>query len=156
MKETVVTRWLNEIDTAKKREKEYRKDGERVLQIYAGKKVKTHPFNILFSNTETLLPAIYSQVPRPVVQRRFKDEDPLGKAAALASTRVLEFLLDTNVDGYETFDDGMRSATLDGLLPGRGVTGVKYDAEIGQLGSGERQKDPALEDDDGNEDEPAE
>ena len=124
-----VTWWLNEIYAARKREKDFRNDGERILDIYSGKKAETTPFNILYSNTETLLPAIYSAVPRPVVQRRFKDEDPLGKAAATAGQRVLEFLLDTNVDGYETFDEAMRASVLDGLLPGRGVTCVKYDAE---------------------------
>lgn len=126
----VVVWWLNEIDAAKKREKDFRKEGERVIGIYSGKKPEETPFNIVYSNTETLLPAIYSQVPRPVVSRRFKDADPIGKYAAKAATRMLEFLLDTNIDGYETFDDGMKRATLDGLLPGRGVTCVKYDAEI--------------------------
>jgi hypothetical protein len=131
--ESPIAYWLREIQAAKKRDKDYRKEGLRILEIYAGEKADTIPFNILFSNTETLLPALYSAVPRPVVDRRFKDGDPLGKAAATAGQRVLEFLLDTNVDGYETYDEAMRAATLDGLLPGRGVTCVKYDAEIGQL-----------------------
>lgn len=128
-----VSHWLNEIAASKKREKDFRKEGERILDIYSGKKAESTPFNILFSNTETLLPALYSAIPRPVVQRRFKDEDPLGKAAAQAGQRVLEFLLDTNVDGYETYDDGMKAATLDALLPGRGVTCVKYDASLGEM-----------------------
>ena len=122
--------WLNEISAARKREKDFRREGERVLEIYSGKKKETTPFNILYSNTETLLPALYSAVPRPVVQRRFKDEDPLGKAAATAGQRVLEFLVDTNVDGYETFDEGVRAVVLDALLPGRGVLSVKYDAQV--------------------------
>ena len=125
-----VRHWLGEISSAKKREKDYRKDGKEVIDIYSGKCPDKIPFNILFSNVETLLPALFSQTPRPVVQRRFKDEDPLGKAAAMAAQRMLEFLCDTNVEGYETFDQAMRYATLDGLLPGRGVTSVKYDAEI--------------------------
>lgn len=137
----LITHWLSEIDLAKKREKDYRKEGVRILQIYGGKKIETTPFNILFSNTETLLPAVYSQVPRPVVQRRFKDEDPIGKAAAQASTRVLEFLLDTNVDGYETFDTAMRCGVLDGLLPGRGVTAVKYDSDIGKMNDGDEENE---------------
>ena len=112
-----VSYWLNEINACKKREADYRKDGERILEIYSGKKAATTPFNILFSNTETLLPALYSAVPKPVVQRRFKDADPLGKNAADAGARVLEFLVDTNVDGYETFDEGMRASVLDALLP---------------------------------------
>ena len=122
--------WLNEISAAKKREKDFRKTGQRVLDIYSAKKGKEIPFNILFSNTETLLPAIYSAVPRPIVQRRFKDEDALGKAASMAGQRLLEFLIDTNVEGYETYDEGMRAASLDALLPGRGVTCLKYDAEL--------------------------
>ena len=125
-----VRHWLGEIASAKKREKDYRKDGKEVIDIYSGKQPDKIPFNILFSNVETLLPALFSQTPRPVVQRRFKDEDPLGKAAAMAAQRMLEFLCDTNVEGYETFDQAMRYATLDGLLPGRGITSVKYDTEI--------------------------
>lgn len=137
-----VTWWLNEIAASKKREKDYRETGKKVLAIYGGDKSDTTPFNILFSNTETMLPALYSAVPRPVVQRRFKDEDPLGKQAAMAGQRVLEFLVDTNVEGYETFDEGVRSATLDALLPGRGVTCLKYDADIGEMAPTEEGEDP--------------
>jgi hypothetical protein len=126
----VVQGWLDEIKDAKKREDDFRKDGERVLKIYGAEKNETTPFNILFSNTETLLPALYSAVPRPVVNRRFKDEDPMGKASATAGQRALEFLLDTNVDGYETFDEAMNHCVLDALLPGRGVATVKYDAKV--------------------------
>ena len=131
--DSVVRYWLNEIGAAKKREKDWRKDGERILEIYSGKKSSTTPFNILFSNTETHLPAVYSAVPRPIVTRRFKDEDPLGRHASMAGQRVLEFLVDTNVDGYETYDEAMRASTVDALLPGRGITCIKYDAEIGEL-----------------------
>lgn len=122
--------WLGEIASAKRREKDYRKDGQEVIEIYSGKRQDETPFNICFSNVETLLPALFSQTPRPVVQRRFKDDDQIGRAASTAAQRMLEFLCDTNVEGYETFEQSMRSATLDGLLPGRGVSVVKYDAEI--------------------------
>lgn len=122
--------WLNEINDAKKREKDYRKEGQRIREIYAGKKKDNIPFNILFSNTETLSPALYSSTPKPVVQRRFKDDDPVGKAASVAGQRCLEFLIDTNLEDYETFDGSMSDATLDALLPGRGITRVKYDAEV--------------------------
>lgn len=133
----IVGFWLDEINASKERDKDFRKEGQRVIDIYSGKKHKTTPFNILYSNTETLLPALFSQVPRPVVQRRFKDSDPMGKASSEASQRALEFLLDTNVEGYETFEEGMSSATLDALLPGRGVTCVKYDATVSEVKEGE-------------------
>lgn len=126
--------WLGEIAAARKREKDWRKEGRRVNEIYGGEKKDQTPFNILYSNTETLLPALYNSVPRPVVQRRFKDEDPLGKASATAGQRVSEFLLDTNSEEYASFDDVMVDAVLDGLLPGRGASRVKYDAQVGKAG----------------------
>jgi len=131
--------WLDEIDSAKKREKDFRKEGERINSLYAGEESERTPFNILFSNTETMAPVLYSAQPRPVVDRRFKDEDPLGKAAAMAGVRVLEYLADTNVDGYDTLDEGMKAATLAALLPGRGVLSVKYDAEEGMYPPAEGQ-----------------
>lgn len=122
--------WLGEIAAARKREKDFRREGRRVMDIYEGKKKDSIPFNILFSNTETLLPALYNSQPRPVVQRRFKDEDPLGKVASQAGQRMLEFVVDTNIEDYDSFDGVMVDTVLDGLLPGRGATRVKYDAEI--------------------------
>lgn len=136
-----VKHWIAEIRAAEKREKEFRKCGREVLEIYGGKKVKTTPFNILFSNTETTAPVLYSAQPRPVVQRRFKDEDALGKAAATAGVRMLEYLADTNIDGYDTLDDGMKACTLAALLPGRGVLAVKYDAEEGMYAPAEGQEE---------------
>lgn len=119
--------WLEEINDAKRREKDYRKEGKDILEIYSNDK-KT-PFNILFSNTETLLPALFSEVPRPVVSRRYKDEDPMGKSVAEAAQRMLEYLIDTDLDDYDKFERSMSNATLDGLLPGRGITSVKYDTD---------------------------
>ena len=122
--------WLAELEAAKKREQDYREDGEAILKLYEAEKEARPYFNILYSNTEVLMPSLYSNVPRPVVSRRFKDDDPLGKAAAQAGTRCLEFLLDTNVEGYETFDQAMEHVVLDACLPGRGATVVQYDALI--------------------------
>ena len=122
-----VKTWLEEISTARRREKTWRKDGQEIRDIYDGKMKDEIPFNILFSNTETLIPALYNSTPRPVVQRRFKDEDPLGKMAATAGQRMLEFTIDTNSENYQTYDDAMTEAVIDALLPGRGATRCRYD-----------------------------
>jgi len=124
--------WFDEIRASLKRDKQFRKTGKRVFEIYDGCEKQDVPFNILYSNTDTLLPALYSNTPRPVVQRRFKNDDPVGKAASDASIRMLEYLFDTNVEGYESFDDALSSVTLDALLPGRGVTRVVFDAEVSE------------------------
>jgi len=123
--------WLDEIKESKKREKEFRKNGKIINEIYNGEKSDSVPFNILYSNTETLKPALYSQTPRPVVKRRFnQDESPLISAVEEAGTRILEYFLDTNIDGYESFDDSMSDAVLDGALPGRGITQIKFDSTM--------------------------
>lgn len=124
--------WCGEIDAALKREKDFRKEGDEVISLYEEGKADKSQFNILFSNTETLAPALYNSTPRPVVKRRFNDPDPIGAAAAKLSQRILEFMLDKGDMDYSPFDDCMKSAVLEALLPGRGVTEFKYDSVIGK------------------------
>lgn len=142
-----VKRWFAELEAAKKRDDKYRKHGKRILEIYGAEDGAKVPFNILYSNTDTLLPALYSATPRPVLKRRFRDENPLALAAAEAGKRMLEYQLDTNIDGYETFSEGMNSAVMDALLPGRGVTRIKYDAEVGEYLEGESNEIESEDDD---------
>lgn len=127
-----VTYWLDEIKASRKRHENYRKVGKEVFEIYEADKEQDRetPFNILYSNTETLRPALFSAQPRPVVERRFKDDDALGKFAAQAGKRALEFHLDTNREGYETVTEAMGACVLDAILPGRGMVQVKYDADF--------------------------
>ena len=125
-----VQSWLTELDSARKRLKDYRKDASRVVKLYEGGKASESPFNILYSNTETLAPALYNNLPRPVVQRRFKDDDPLGKVASDVARRSLEFLIDNELGTYTPFDNLMQQAVLEALVPGQGVTRFKYDASI--------------------------
>lgn len=126
----IVSYWLSEIKSAKKREDRYREMGREVLELYDASAEQETPFNILYSNTETLRPALFSAQPRPVVSRRFQDTDPLGKSAADAGRRILDFHLDTNREGYETVMEAMANVVLDALLPGRGMACVKYDADF--------------------------
>jgi hypothetical protein len=128
--DALVEYWKKEIDLAKKRERSFRKEAERVQDIYEAKKEGENNFNILYANTATLLPAVYNQTPRPIVERRFHDADPLGKAAADAAERSLEYLMDTPTGGYEAYDDLFRQAALGACVPGRGVTRWRYDPEI--------------------------
>lgn len=128
-----VKRWIRDIETAQKREERYRKEGKRVMAIYEGERVEDTPFNILYSNTAILSPALYGNLPRPIVQRRFKDTDPLGKAASEASTRMLAFLLDTNSEKYDDFDSVTKETVLDACLPGRGLGEYCYEAETADV-----------------------
>lgn len=125
-KTTFVKKWLTDIDDAMKREKKFRENAQKVVDIYEGKKSDETPFAIIYSNTETLQPALYNARPIPIVTRRFKDADPVGKAAAETSTRTLKFLIDTEDKDYDNFDELMQAANLDALLTNRGITRFKY------------------------------
>lgn len=129
----VVEYWLNEIKASRKRHERYRKMGQEVYALYEADDEHEVPFNILYSNTETLLPALFSATPRPVVERRNKDDDPVAKLASQAAKRVLEFHLDTNREGYETLTEAMGACVLDAILPGRGMVKVKFDADFHQI-----------------------
>lgn len=125
-----VTNWLREIELAVKREKNFRKEGSRIEKLYEGCKPKEAPFNILYSNTDTLSPALYNTTPRPVVERRFKDEDIPAKWAAKVGKRCLEVYLDPGETGNSAFDTLMEMAVLEALLPGRGITKFSFDADL--------------------------
>lgn len=131
---TPVELWLAEIDSAMQREKNFRKDGQRITELFEGEKKAEFQFNILYSNTETLAPALYNSTPRPAVSERFKSntQDVVAPLAARAAQRLLEFLLDDGMASYATFDELMKAATLEALVPGRGVTWFKYDPKIVQ------------------------
>lgn len=132
--DSVVSSWLTRIQDTEKLWKKFREEGKRITKIYEADDSNfaslCTPFNILYSNTETLSPALYSQVPRPVVGRRYKDADPLGKAVSDVLTRTLEFLLDDGVAEYPDFDTLMKKAVTEALVPGWGVTRIKYDADV--------------------------
>lgn len=124
-----VSNWLKELEKARKREKSFRDKGQKLVKIFEAAEGEKIPYNILYSNTETMLPALYNAMPRPTVSGRFqRKNDALQRLAATVSERILKYLMDTNAMGYETFDSAMRQCTLEALVPGRGFLRVKYDA----------------------------
>jgi hypothetical protein len=99
-------------------------------------------FNILWSNVQTIQPAIFARLPRPDVSRRFRDNDPIGRVASMMLERALEFEL----EHYGDYKSAMNNAVLDRLLGGRGVAWVRYEPHI--VGS-DSENEPNPEADDG-------
>jgi hypothetical protein len=118
-----VKRWLLELDLADKAESKWRKAATEAMERYRDEKDRgnTVRFNILYSNVQTLAPALYNATPKADVRRRFRDADVVGKIAA----DVMERALDVSIASYD-FDSSMQAAVLDYLLPGRAVTRVRY------------------------------
>jgi hypothetical protein len=121
----IVRRWLAELALADKAEEKWRKEGCEIYDLYEGEETRENSFNILWSNTETILPAVYNSTPQPDVRRRFRDPDPVGKVAST----VLERSLSYQIDDYD-FDAEIEDAVLDALLPGRGVVRINYEPEF--------------------------
>jgi hypothetical protein len=91
--------WEKALSDAERAEKDWRARGRDIVQIYRGDIPITRPrsgkynasstygskqnqasaFNILYANTEVMLPAVYSKPPDPVVKSRFvkKTSDPI-------------------------------------------------------------------------------
>jgi hypothetical protein len=83
-----VAYWMSCLDDAERAEKDWRNRGRQIVQIYrnqstiTGKVTKNTSnggitFNILYANTEVMLPAIYMKPPDPVVRSRFTAPDQL-------------------------------------------------------------------------------
>lgn len=129
---TVCKRWLLELKQADKREKDWRKSGEDIYRRYRGTKAKKNSFNILWANTEVLRPALYNSLPKPDVRRRFRDADPLGKAVSELLERCLVYSVENG-----DFDECIKLDVLDDLLPGRGISRIRYIPTIEKTGDDE-------------------
>jgi hypothetical protein len=99
-------------------------------------------FNILWSNVQTIQPAIFARLPRPDVSRRFRDNDPIGRVASMMLERALEF----EIEHYGDYKSAMNNSVLDRLLGGRGVSWVRYEPHIvGEEADNEDMPDDGLE-----------
>jgi len=136
--EALAKKWLGEIDDALKREKKFRETAQKCVDLYEAKEPEQTPFAILYSNTEVLAPSVYNTDPIPIVSRRFKDPDPLGKAVSEVSTRTLKYLIEAKSQDYDSFGENMQAAVLDALVTNRGLTRFKYvPHELGECVYGE-------------------
>ena len=125
----VVARWIAGLDLSDKVEKNWRERSKDVQERYRDEKSQnerryssSNRYNILYSNIQTICPALYNQSPTPDVRRRYRDADPVGKEISEVLERALSFTMD-DCD----FDRYMRLAIKDQQICGRGVTRVRYD-----------------------------
>jgi len=85
-------------------------------------------FNILWSNVQTLIPAVYNRMPKADVSRRFVDNDPVARVAAL----LIERCLDYEIEHYSDFRSAMHNCVEDRFLGGRGCAWVRYDPHVSE------------------------
>ena len=122
------------LDKIEAREKEFKdgwwKQAEAAVSLYDSDKVgangqnDTTPYNILYSNTEVLLPSLYSSTPKPDVRTRFKGQD-LKPIPELVE-RYLTVLSDPSNPGTEDLDGAMAENVLSSLTAGMGFVRLRH------------------------------
>src|SRR6187455_1944923 len=124
------SRWKAELDSAKRADANFIKRAEKTVKRYRDERDtvddQDRKFNILWSNVETLKPAIYAKPPVPEVSRRFDTSSQVNRVAALILERNLHF----TVCEHSMFDTTLKACVEDRLLPGRGVAWVRYVASM--------------------------
>jgi hypothetical protein len=91
---------------------------------------ETAKFNILWSNVQTLIPAVYAKLPKADVQRRFGDNDPVGRVAS----RLIERAIDFEIEHFPDFRSTMKYDVEDRFLGGRGTAWVRYEPHVAPIG----------------------
>lgn len=129
-------RWIAEIAAAEKQQSKWVDRAKKIEKIYADdrdtRSDRARKFNILWSNVETLRPAVYMQTPKARAVRRYRDKDPEARFGALLIERGVE----TSCELYD-FDHAMDQAVRDRLVVGRGQCWVFYQPNI--VGEGKEQ-----------------
>jgi hypothetical protein len=125
---TPVVAWLkDEIDTHERIFDNFLRRGRKILKKYRDVRSPREDaitrYNILWANIQTRLPALYARNPKPIVERRYKDRDPIGRTAAEILERSIEYTLD-NVNDFFYL---MRLAIQDYELPGMACVWVRYE-----------------------------
>jgi len=121
-------RYLDAIDRYDRGTATWRLQCEAINKIYLDQHRTTasaRRFAMLWSNIETLKPAVYARTPVAVVSRRFKDQDKIGRKAG----ETLERCINTSFDLYGV-DMVLQSVRDDRLLCARGSAWVRYEAEF--------------------------
>lgn len=122
--------WCAEIQHALKLRSNWVERGRKVERLYHDQrdigennvKRRNRKFNVLWSNTETMRPAVYMQTPKPQASRRWRQRDPTGRMGSMLIERCLE----VSCEEYD-FDNVMDSAVRDRFLPGLGQAWIRYE-----------------------------
>ena len=128
---TGVQKWLNVISQYDNEFKKWEARAQKIVKRYRDDNRnqntnETAKFNILWSNVQTLIPAVYARLPKADVSRRFGDNDPVARVAS----QLIERALDFEIEHYTDFRSTMKNAVEDRFLGGRGVAWVRYEPHV--------------------------
>lgn len=123
--------WTQEIDNASSKERSFRSEARLYLDIYKNTTNNgvsnnsitnpAHPegHNVFWSNTQTLRPLVFSNLPAPNVTRRFLDKDE--------NSRIISEMMERSISFFSDEDDigvPFNKSRDDFLITGRGLARV--------------------------------
>jgi hypothetical protein len=131
MTETPIEKYLNVIGAYDNEYKKWEARAAKIVKRYrddnrSQNSNETAKFNILWSNVQTLVPAVYSKLPMADVSRRFGDNDQVGRVAS----QIIQRAIDYEIEHYPDFRASMKNAVQDRFLGGRGVAWVRYEPHL--------------------------
>lgn len=122
-------RWIERIEAAATHEKDWMDDADKAVMAYTGEKQtggsRGLDFNILYSNVETIVPAIINSPPQPDIRRRFADDDPVAKDGSELLERAIRIQVDDSRLQIE-----MEGGAQDAFLAGRGIVRLRFKADV--------------------------
>ena len=130
-KQTPHERWVHELDEAEKEIGDFHNRGRKTVRRFLDERdlmeAQNKWFNIYYANTNIMTSALYAQLPKPAVTRRFPDyEDDVARVAALIVQRCITQDLD---DPRDTFDSTMKNAVQDRLIPGLSAAWLRLETD---------------------------
>lgn len=130
---SIKRRYMLEIDQYERKFSSWGKRGDKIVARYrderASAEAKSSRYNILWSNVQTIQPAVFANLPKPEVTRRYKDKDPVARVASILLERCLQY----EVEMYSDYASAMENSIQDRLLPGRGMAWVRYEPKMKEV-----------------------
>ena len=128
-------KWRDRLKAAETREEKWRAQAAAAEKAYLADSEAEHgkcyDFNILHSNVETIVPAIFNSSPQPDIRERFRvgNETPESTLARMVA-QVFERAISVQVDDGALVQE-MEAETQDAFVAGRGILRLRFDADEG-------------------------
>lgn len=120
--------WIDRIQQAEKREEDWYEAARSAEAAYLARDdeegQKPPLFNVLHSNVETIVPAIYNSTPEPDIRPRHNKKDPVGKVVSDILERAISAQIDDN-----RLDAEIEANAQDAFVAGRGIVRIKFEAD---------------------------
>jgi hypothetical protein len=123
-----IARYVEEIELYDKETQKWDRQAKRIIRRYKDDRggdgtveSQERRFNYLWSLIQNLKPELYARNPKPDIQRRFKDDDPVGRIVSDVLERSASFFTAT-----DHFFGTNEQCVVDYSLVGRGTLWVRY------------------------------